>query len=58
MNERMVLMQRLWALKMAEGDDMAQHMNQFRELANQLRSFSIEEKGMEDSELVTILTLS
>jgi len=58
MNGCMVLMQRLWALKMAEGDDMAQHLNQFRELANQLRSLSIEGKGMEDSELVTSLTLS
>ena len=33
-NGRMVLMQRLWALKMAEGQDMAEHLNQFRELAN------------------------
>jgi len=37
MNGRMVLMQRLWGLRMAEGEDMAQHLNQFRELANQLR---------------------
>ena len=51
-------MQRLWALKMAEGQDMAQHLNQFRELANQLRSLSPEGKGLDDSELVTILTLS
>jgi len=28
-NGRMVLMQRLWALKMSEGQDMAQHLNQF-----------------------------
>ena len=58
MNERMVLTQRLWALRMTEGQDMAQHLNQFRELANQLRSLSIDGKGMDDSELVTILTLS
>jgi len=32
----MVLMQRLWALKMTEGQDMAQHLDEFRELANQL----------------------
>ena len=57
-NGRMVLMQRLWALKMAEGQDMAQHLNQFRELANQLRGLSAEGKGLDDSELVTILTLS
>lgn len=58
MNGRMVLMQRLWSLKMVEGDDMAQHLNHFRELANQLRSLSVDGKGMDDSELVTILTLS
>lgn len=58
MNGRMVLMQRLWSLKMVEGDDMAQHLNRFRELANQLRSLSLDGKGMDDSELVTILTLS
>jgi len=37
---------------------MARHLNQFRELANQLQSLSEDGKGMEDSELVTILTLS
>ena len=58
MNGRMVLMQRLWALRMLEGEDMAQHLNQFRELANQWRSLSPDSKGMDDSELVTILTLS
>jgi len=58
MNAQMVLMQRLWALKMAEGDDMAQHLNKFRELANQLRSLSVEAKRMDDDELVTSLTLS
>lgn len=58
MNRRMVLMQRLWGLRMVEGDDMAQHLNLFRELANQLRSLSQDGKGMDDTELVTILTLS
>jgi len=58
MNGRMVLMQRLWALKMPEGDDMARHLNQFPELANQLQSLSEHGKGMEDRKLVTILTLS
>ena len=57
-NRRMVLMQRLWDLRMIEGDDMAQHLNHFRKLANQLRSLSEDGKGMDDTELVTILTLS
>ena len=58
MNGRMALMQRLWGLRMLEGDDMAQHLNLFREMANQLRSVSQDGKGMDDSELVTILNLS
>jgi len=57
-NGRMVFMQRLWALKMTEGQDMAQHLNQFRELANQLRGLSAEGKEINNSELLTILTLS
>jgi len=43
-NGRMVLMQRLWALKMSEWQDMAQHLNQFRELENQLRGLTSEGK--------------
>ena len=58
MNGRMVLMQCLWGLRMYEGEDMAQHLNLFREIANQLRSLSEDGKGMDDTELVTILTLS
>ena len=58
MNGRMVLMQRLWGLRMSEGEDMAQHLNLFREIANQLRSLTDDGKGMDDTELVTILTLS
>jgi len=57
-NGRMVLMQRLWALKMSERQDMAQHLNQFRELANQLLGLTSEGKDVDDSELLTILTLS
>jgi len=57
MNGRMGLMQCVWALKMVEGDNMAQHLNQFRKLAKLLRSLSVEGKGIDDSELVTILTL-
>ena len=51
-------MQRLWGLKMTEADDMAQQLNRFRELANQLRGLSADAKGMDNGELVTILTLS
>jgi len=51
-------MQHLWGLKMTEADDMAQHLNQFRELGNQLLGLSADAKGMDDGEFVTILTLS
>jgi len=54
----MVLRQRLWGLRMVEGDDMAAHVNKFRELANQIESLSSKGKGMEDNELVTLLSLS
>ena len=55
---RMVLMQRLWALRMVEGDDMAEHLNKFKELASKVGSLSGNGKGMEDNELVTLLSLS
>jgi len=55
---RMVLMQRLWALRMVEGDDMAEHLNKFRELANQVESLSADSKGIKNNELITLLTLS
>ena len=57
-NGKMVLMQRLWELKMRETDDMAEYLNQLREFANQLRKLCIDGKEMEDSELTMILTLS
>ena len=57
-NGRMILMQGLWALKMSEGQDMSEHLNRFRELANQLRGLSTEGKEFDDSELLTMLTLS
>ena len=57
-NGRMILMQRLWALKMAEGQDMSEHLNRFRELANQLCGLSAAGKEFDDSKLLTILTLS
>lgn len=55
---RMVLMQRLWGLRMQDGDDMAGHLNKFRELANQVESLSPEGKQIDDNELVTLLSLS
>jgi len=55
---RMVLQQRLWGLRMVEGEDMAEHLNNFRELASQLEGLSATGKGMEDNELVTLLGLS
>ena len=51
-------MQRRWGLRKLKGDDMTQHLNQFREIANQLRSLTENGKGMDDLEQVTILTLS
>ena len=51
-------MQRLWALMMVEGDDMAEHLNKFKELASQVESPSANGRGMEDNELVTLLSLS
>ena len=54
----MVLIQRLWALRMLEGEDMAEHLNSFRELANQVQSLSSDSKGIEENELVTLLSLS
>ena len=55
---RMVLLQRLRAFRMVEGEDMTEHLNQFRELANQVESLSPSGKGIEDNELVTLLSLS
>jgi len=54
----MVLMQRLWVLRMIEGEDMAEHLNKFRELANQVESLSTLGKGMDNNELVTLFSLS
>jgi hypothetical protein len=57
-NGWMVLMQRLWGLHMREGDDMAVHLNTFRELANQVASLSTEGIGVVDADLVSMLSLS
>jgi len=55
---KMVLMQRLWALKMSQGQDMSQYLNNFGELANQLEGLTTERKEVDDGELLNILTLS
>jgi len=55
---RMVLIQRLWALRLLEGEDMGEHLNRFRELANQVQGLSGNGKGMGENELVTLLSLS
>ena len=39
----MVLTQRLWALHLREGDDMASHLNAFREITNQIENLSSDE---------------
>lgn len=54
----MVLMQRLWALRMLQGDNMAEHLNKFRVLANQVDSLSGNGEGIEKNELVILLSLS
>ena len=51
-------MQRLWALRMLEGGDMAQHLNRFRELASQVQGLSGNGKAIDENALVTLLSLS
>jgi len=45
MHDGMVLIQHIWGMRMAEGDDMAKHINRFREIGNQLRSLSEDGEG-------------
>lgn len=54
----MVFLQRLWGLQIVEGEDMVEHLNKFRELANQVESLSVTGNEIENNELVTILSLS
>jgi len=54
----MVLMERLWTLRIMEGDDMAEHLNKSRELANQVESHSTSGKSMDINKLLTLLRLS
>ena len=55
---RMVLTQRLWALHLREGDDMASHLNAFREIANQIDNLSSDEgtSQIQGVDLVSMLS--
>ena len=59
-NGRMVLTKRLWALHLREGDDMASHLNAFREIANQIDNLSSDEgtSQIQGVDLVSMLSLS
>ena len=59
-NGRMILTQRLWALHLREGDDMASHLNAFREIANQIANLSSDEgtSQIQGVDLVSMLSLS
>jgi len=53
----MVLIQRLSALRMLEGQDMVEHLDRFREGANQVQSISSGSKRLKQTTLVTLLSL-
>ena len=59
-NGRMVLTQRLWALRLREGEDMAGHLNVFREITNQIENLSSEDgtSQIQGVDLVSMLSLS
>ena len=59
-NGRMVLTQRLWALRLHEGDDMAAHLNAFREMSNQIENLSSDEgtSQIQGVDLVSMLSVS
>ena len=59
-NGRMVLTQRLWSLRLREGEDMASHLNEFRDLANQIANLSAgdESTQIQGVDLVSMLSLS
>ena len=54
----MILMQRLWSLHLKEGQDMAAHLNSFKELATQVANLSSDGIGISDTDLVSMLSLS
>ena len=59
-NGRMVLTQPLWALCLQEGEDMATHLNAFREIATQIENLSSNDgtSQIQGVDLVSILSLS
>jgi len=57
-NGRMILMQRLWSPHLKEGQDMAAHLNNFKELSTQVANLSSDGIGIPDSDLVSMLSLS
>ena len=59
-NGRMVLTQRLWALRLREGEDMAGHLNVFREITNQIENLSSEDgtSQIQGVDLVSMISLS
>ena len=59
-NGRMILTQRLWSLRLHEGDDMAAHLNAFREMANQIENLSSDEgtSRIHGVDLVSMLSVS
>ena len=59
-NGRMVLTQRLWSLRLREGVDMASHLNEFRDLANQIANLSAGDDStqIQGVDLVSMLSLS
>ena len=59
-NGRMVLTQRLWALRLPEGEDMTAHLNSFREMANQIENLSSDDgtSQIQGVDLVSMLSVS
>lgn len=57
-NGRMVLMQKLRALHLREGEDMSAHLNTFKELSTQVANLSPNRIGIPDTDLVSMLSLS
>ena len=55
---RMVLTQRLWALRLHQGGDMAVHLNNFREIANQIEYLSSDDGTSQIQGVVLVSMLS
>ena len=56
----MVLTQRLWSLRLREGEDMASHLNVFREISNQIENLSSSDGTLQiwGVDLISMLSLS